>query len=192
MKRHFSILTALIAVLVIAAPYAAAQESTSTAAAAALTQLMEARKLEAIAARDPEQPGRYFAALYIPGSQLLVISSPYPVPALLDKRIAEGKYMDVYLDINGAPSHQGQFFVMDSQADGLRRVCEQDQPFDSTSRNGTAYLSFDGKWDAQQLTEEQYNARFVEDDARYAAILKVLAGSFDRTKTLTEARRGSE
>lgn len=181
MKRHFRIVAAVIAALVIGAPLATAQDSESSAAAAALVAQLEQRKIEAIAARDPQQPGRFIAALYIPGSQLLVMSSPYPVPAALDKKIAEGKFMDVYLDLNGLPSRNGQFFVVDSVADGLRRICEPDQPFDSTSREA-ANATFDGKWEAQQLNEEQYNQRFSEDDARYATMLRVLAGAF-RQKT---------
>ena len=53
-----------------------AQDSQSVSAAAALTALLDARKLEAIATRDPDQPGNFVAALYFSGSQLLVISSP--------------------------------------------------------------------------------------------------------------------
>ena len=182
MKRHFSLLAALVVLLGMTAPLVA-DDSPSAAAAAQLRALLEERKLEAIAVRDPEQPGQFVAALYIPGSQLLVISGPYPVPAILDKRIAEAKYMDVYLDLQSAVSHQGQFFVMDLEANGLQRICEKDQPFDSTSKDGANLVAFDGNWDAQQLTEEAYGTRYTEDEARYARMLKLLATVLTRSKT---------
>jgi hypothetical protein len=193
MKPHYKILIAVLVALGIAAPPASAQDSQSAAAAATLTALLDQHKLEAISARDPDQPGRFVAALYFPGAQLLVVSAPYPVPAVLDKRIAEAKHMDVYVDIHSAKTHEGQFFVVDPQADGIRRVCEQDQQFDSTSRNGGAHVSFDGKWQAQGLSDADYNARFTEDDARYAGMLAVLANALrPATAPTVAAQKGGK
>jgi hypothetical protein len=180
MKTSIKVVAAFIVVLMSTAPLAvaqAAQDSQSASAAAALTALLDARKLDAIATRDPDRPGNFVAALYFSGSQLLVISSPYPQPALIDKRIAAGDYRDVYVDLNSALSHDGQFFVMDLLGDGLRRACERDQPFDSTARNGASQVEFDGNWERQKLTETAYDARFGEDDVRYAHLLAALAGA---------------
>ena len=180
MKNSINVVAAFTVVLMSTAPLAVAQvaqDSQSVSAAAALTALLDARKLEAIATRDPDQPGNFVAALYFSGSQLLVISSPYPQPALLDKRIAAGDYRDVYVDLNSALSHEGQFFVMDLLGDGLRRACERDQPFDSTARNGVSQVEFDGNWERQKLTEAAYDARFGQDDVRYAHLLAALAGA---------------
>lgn len=201
MNDHSRITAAFLVALALAVPVAArddipptaspgapaartpAQESLSARAVATLTALLDQHKLEAIAARDPERPGQVVAALYVPGSQLLVVSAPYPVAAVLDQRLAEGKYMDVYLDLQAPLSHDGHFFVVDLLADGLRPVCERDQPFDSTARNGGKNVSFNGNWGAQQMTEAEYNTRFRDDDARYARILGVLAGVFTRMRT---------
>jgi hypothetical protein len=180
MKTSINVVAAFTVVLLSTAPLAVAQvaqDSQSASAAAALTALLDARKLDAIATRDPDQPGNFVAALYFSGSQLLVISSPYPQPALLDKRIAAGDYRDVYVDLNSALSHEGQFFVMDLLGDGLRRACERDQPFDSTARNGASQVEFDGNWERQKLTETAYDARFGQDDVRYAHLLAALAGA---------------
>ena len=180
MKTSINVVAAFTVVLLSTAPLAVAQvaqDSQSASAAAALTALLDARKLDAIATRDPDQPGNFVAALYFSGSQLLVISSPYPQPALLDKRIAAGDYRDVYVDLNSALSHEGQFFVMDLLGDGLRRACERDQPFDSTARNGASQVEFDGNWERQKLTEAAYDARFGQDDVRYAHLLAALAGA---------------
>lgn len=164
-----------------APPSAAVSQSAD--AAARLTALLDATKLDAVASRDPDQPGNFVAALYFPGSQLLVVSGPYSQPALLDKRIAAREFKDVYLDLSTALSHDGQFFVMDMLADGLRPACERDQPFDSTTRNGSGQVEFDGNWKRQQLTEKAYEARFTEDDARYGHLLASLAGVLRRSMT---------
>jgi hypothetical protein len=184
MKRFtlFAVLVALLAMAPATAPLAA-EDAESAAPAAALKTLLEQLQLEVFVVRDPEEPGRYVGVLYVPGSQLLVVSTPYPVPAALDKRIAEGKYMDAYQDIQTVRDRQGLFFVMDSLADGLRREPKLDQPFDSTSTDNSAPIAFDGKWKAQQLTEEQYEEAFATGDARYARMLKVLTTALARRTT---------
>ena len=62
---------------------AAAQGTRSAVAAKALAEAMDAAKLDSIAAPDPADPGTFVAALYFPGSQLLVVSAKYAVPPLL-------------------------------------------------------------------------------------------------------------
>jgi hypothetical protein len=181
MKRL--ILPAVIAAAVVAVPVRAAEDSQSAAPAAALRTTLERLKIDAIAARDPEEPGRFVAALYITGSQLLVVSAPYSAPAVLDKKIAEGRDMDAYLDIQSVSDHRGHFFVVDMNADGLVRICGRDQAFDSTTVESAAPLVFDGNWSAQKLSEDDYNAAFTRDDTRYARMLKVLGGALARKVT---------
>jgi hypothetical protein len=165
-------------ILAIAASVSSAerQESQSAEAAATLIRLLHERNLQTVAARDPEQTGRFVAALYFPGS-LLVISSTYPVPAVLEQRLAEQQYRDVYTDLHGAGLRDGRVFVTDLQANGLRRTREPDEPFDIVYRNGGDQCSYDGDWKEQQLTESQYNERFREDDAQYAHMLNVLVNA---------------
>ena len=158
-------------------------ESQSTAAVESLKALLVQQKLDAVAARDPEQPGRYVAAFYMPGSQLLVVSAPYAVPAAIDKKIAAGQYMDAYVDLQSVGDHSGHFFVVDMQADGLRKALKLDEAFDSTVIEGAAPVAFDGRWQAQKLTEEQYNARFAQDDQRYARMLGILRAALTRKTT---------
>jgi hypothetical protein len=193
MKLHYRILTGVLVALLTCTPLTAREdpdpESQSARPAAELTALLDQRGMDAIAAADPDDPGRVVAALYFASSQLLVISSPYPVPALLEKQLADRKFMDVYMDIQSARSHEGQFFVMDLQANGLRSSCEVDSPFDSTSRNGGTHVSFDGRFEPQQLTAEQYEVRFGEDDARYARMLTLLANALSEPAA-AGARKG--
>ena len=72
---------------------------------------------------------------------------------------------------------------MDMQADGLRKALRLDEAFDSTAIEGGTPVSFDGKWDTQNLTEEAYNARFNTDDARYARMLSILRAALVRKTT---------
>jgi len=156
------------------APPATGQESQSASAAATLTQLLGERKLDAIAARDPSQPDRFIAALQFPGSQLLVIASVHPVPAVVEQRLAQQQYRDVYTDLHGSTVREGRVFVTDLQANGLQRTREPNTPFDIVYRNGVDQASYDADWKGQKLTESQYNERFLKDDAEYARMLNVL------------------
>lgn len=184
MKRFTLAALAMFLATIPVTPRAAAQDvSQSAAPAASVRAMLEKLKLDAIVAKDPEAPGTYIAALYIPDSQLLVVNAPYAVPAAMDKWIADGKFMEAYQNIQSVLSHKGHFFVVDLQADGLKRVCEPDQPFDSASIDGGAPISFDGKWEAQKLTEDQYNAEFGKDDVRYARMLKVLVTELAKKTT---------
>ena len=162
----------------------AEEPSQSAVPAASIKALFEQLKMDSIAARDPEEPGRYIAALYIQDSQLLVITAPYSVPAALDRLIASGSYRDAYLNLQAVKEHRGHFFVVDSLADGLKKVPEVDQPFDSTTIDGAVMVMFDGKWDAQKLNEAAYNSMFAKDDARYARMLIILANELKKKTTV--------
>lgn len=160
----------------------AADQSQSAPPAAALKARMEQLKLDAVAARDPDEPGRYVAALYIPGVQLLVVSAPYPLASAIDKKIAAREFMDVYVDLQATRDRTGHFFVEDFEADGLRSA--SDAACDTTTSNGTTPVVFNGKWEAQQLTQENYEARLKRDDERYARMLKVLNAALARGTTM--------
>lgn len=169
--------------MAIAAPPAAGQESVSSARAAALTKQLDQHKLDAVAAPDPDQPGRFVAALYYPGAQLLAVSAAYPVPQVLQQRIADRKYRDAYMDLQGPETLQGRFFVMDLQADGLRHTRRNgDAAFDITYESGNQ-ASFDGDWKRQHMSRSQYDARFTADDKRYARMLAALERELTRAST---------
>ena len=89
------------------------QESKSTALAKELTQLLDAKKLEAIAAKDPSAPDLFVGALYYPGSQLMVVSARYLVPPILVEKIAKKEFMEVYTDLSSAGIEGSRTLVMD-------------------------------------------------------------------------------
>lgn len=184
MKRFiFAFIVAFAVAFALAALASAEQPSQSAAPAASVKALLEQLNMETFAARDPEEAGRYIAAMYIKDSQLLVVSAPYKVPAVLDRLIASGNYMEAYLNLQAVADHKGHYFIVDSLADGLKRVPEVDQPFDSSTIDGAVSVTFDGKWAGQKLTEAGYNQMFEKDDVRYARMLTILANELRKRTT---------
>lgn len=147
--------------------------SASATQARALVELMTSRGVQAIAAKDPQNAGRYVAALYVPGAELLVVSADYPAPAILDKRLKDGQYQEVYVDLQSTGSTTHKLFIEDLQANGLQAASAPNEPFDTVTDNGSD-LRFNGDWAAQHLTQDQYAARFTTMDARYADMLSAL------------------
>jgi hypothetical protein len=151
---------------------ASAQSSKSMAVAKELAAALDAKKLDAIAAKLPSDPDRYVAALYFPGVQLLVIAGKYPAPVLLDPRIAQKQYRDVYMELSGTVPKESKIFVLDMGAPGLSPK-KTDGYFDTWSM-GDKQIVFDGNWDAQKLSESDYNKAFTAADEEYAKILSAL------------------
>lgn len=152
---------------------AAAQDSKSAAVAKELVHQLEAAKLDGIAAADPTAPGSFVAALYIPGTQLLVVSAQYSAPPLLAERIAAKDYRSVYVDLQSASVRGTKVFVQDQGADGLTSRPDGDQPADSWDEKDKT-LAFDGEWRKAKLTEADYAKSFGDADERYTRMLQAL------------------
>jgi hypothetical protein len=149
------------------------QESKSAPLAKELTQLLDAKKIEAIAAKDPSAPDLFVGALYYPGSQLMVVSARYLVPPILVERIAKKEFMEVYTDLSSAAIEGSKMLVMDILADGLKP--KKDEGRFDTCDIGTKSWIFDGDWKKQKFTsEEDYLKAFAEADAAYAKALTAL------------------
>ena len=86
-----------------------AQAFLSADAACDLVYALDGSGLHAIATADPEEPGRFVAALYIPGSQLLVVSALHPSVDAVAYRISRREYREVYLDLQGSPTPEDKF-----------------------------------------------------------------------------------
>lgn len=164
----------LIATWVIGCPaWTFAQDSKSAALAKQLASALDAAKLDSIAAKDPASPNVYIGALYIPGFQLLAISAEYTAPALLDTKIGNKEYRDVYIDLNSAGSPASKVFVEDLGIDGLKPKREENRGFDSVEIGGKR-TSFDNDWRRQQLSEQDYMKAFSAGDERYTEMLTAL------------------
>ncbi len=159
---------------------AVAQEPKSVALAKQLTQLLDAQKLEAIAAKMPGDDETYVAALYFSGSQLLVVAAKYTVPVLLNDKLAKKDYRDVYIDLNSASVPESKCFIVDLGADGLRAKRDEGQGWDSYEQ-GTTKLAFDGDWKKVKMTEDQYTKAFNDADSRYAKMLSALIAQLQKT-----------
>ena len=152
---------------------AQAQESKSAALAKELTQLLDAKKIEAIAAKDPSAPDLFVAALYYPGSQMMVVSARYSVPPILAERLAKKEFLEVYTDLNSAAVEGSKMLVMDLQADGLKPK-KEDSHYDTCDIGAKNYV-FDGEWKKQKMaSEEVYLKAFAEADAAYSKALATL------------------
>src|SRR6266550_1289883 len=163
---------ALLVALSLSSP-AAAQESKSAPLAKQLAAALDAAKLDSVAAKDPSAPDVFFAALYFPGLQILVVSGKYSVPQLLTERVNKKEYRDVYLDLNGASAAESKIFIEDPGADGLKAKREENSAFDQCEVGGKRTM-FDGDWKKQKMSEQDYMKSFSSADDRYAEILTAL------------------
>lgn len=152
---------------------ALAQEPDSARVAKELSAALDAAKVDAIAAKDPSRAGTYVAALYFSGAQLLVITAQYSAPVLLDAKLAKKEYRDIYLDLYGAPMAGTKVFIEDFGPDGLKAKPDGDAAPDSYEAAGKR-TAFDGKWDAQKLSESEYQQTFTAAAGAYAKMLTAL------------------
>ncbi len=151
---------------------AGAQDLKSTDLAKQLTQLLDSKKLESIATAGTT-PGTYIAALYFPGTQLLVVSAQYTAPAMLAELIARKDFRGVYVELTSASVQSSKVLVMDAYANGLLPKPSGDQPPDSVDRAGTE-SKFDGAWKKAKITEADYMKAFADADAAYTHVLQLL------------------
>jgi hypothetical protein len=171
----------LLAVVLLASPFApaaSAQDSRSAALAKELTALLSEKKLESIAARAPSAQDQFVAALFYPG-QLLVVSARYTSPPVLMEKIARNEYRDVYIDLNSAAVPESRILFTDLGADGLKARREANQPFDTQDLNGKG-IRFDGNWREDKMSEADYMKAFAEADQNYTAALEVLIGALKK------------
>jgi hypothetical protein len=156
--------------IVIAVPASAgAQDSKSAPIARELTQLLEANKLDSIAAQDPS--GGFVAALHIPGTQLLVVSGKFPTPDGAMLRIKNKEYRDLYMDLQGAAIPGTRVFASDISCDGLA-FKGKDGVADSWDFANKSVI-FDGHKQAK-MSEEEYAKAYSDADTQYARILTLL------------------
>jgi hypothetical protein len=157
-----------------------AQDSKSGPLAKQLAAALDAAKLDSVAAKDPSAPDVFVAALYFPGSQLLVVSAKYSVPQLLDERLGKKEYRDVYIDLNSASVPASKIFIQDAGADGLRAKNAEGQASD-TYEVANKPMIFDGDWKKQKLSEQDYMKNFSSADERYSSILTALLAQLKKT-----------
>ncbi len=166
----------LVVVLGAAATARAADvPSKSEGPAKALAKLLEERKMDSAAARDPENKNQFIAVLYYPG-MLLLIAAPYAAPQIMEQSLAQKNYQDVYRDLNSATDPKTRFFVQDLSADGLHALRDEGHPVDSVDAPAVK-MAFDGEWKKKKVSEEEYMKAFATADAAYSRFLTILLDS---------------
>ena len=172
--RHRLIPAAALGVLFLAPSIALAQQSKSAALATELTGLLDQLKLDSVATQNADQ---FVGALYIPGTQLLVVSAKAPA-AQFAPLLKQKAYRDVYVDLNGFPDASKVFFS-DLGANGLRFKRENNQPYDTVDFGGKT-ISFDGDWGKAKLSEQEYTKAWQSYDDRYSQLLESLIAALKK------------
>lgn len=147
------------------------QDSKSAPLAKQLAQALDAAKMDAVAAPDPSTGG-FVAALYIPGTQLLVVSGKFANPEIGNHRISKSEFRELYMDLMGASEAASRQFVSDVSCDGFVFDPDGDGAADSWE-NGSKSLAFEGPKKAK-LSDDDYLKAFTDADAQYAHILQLL------------------
>jgi hypothetical protein len=150
-----------------------AQESKSAALATELTGLLDQLKLDSVASQYADQ---VVGALYIPGTQLLVVSAK--TSAHFDPMLKQKAYRDVYVDLNGIPDAT-KVFISDLGANGLHFKRENNQPYDSVDVGGKT-ISFDGDWGKAKISEQEYTKTWQSYDDRYCQFLQALIAALKK------------
>jgi len=171
---------ALLAVGVAVGPLASAgQDSKTGPLAQELTTLLSSQKRDAVAARLGSE--EFVAALYYPGTQLLVIKAKYAAPALLFEKIVSKNYKDAYLDLATASVANTKMMIEDMKSDGLHVARgNKNDPFDIVTNGTQAAVQFDGEYKKRKMSEEDYLKAFSDADSAYERMLTALVAELKK------------
>jgi hypothetical protein len=170
-------LVALLVTIVLGVPSLMfAQQSKSAALASELARLLDENKLDSIAAKSADQ---YVGALYIPGSQLLVVQAKYSVPEHMNLLLTQKAYRDAYIDLNSASDFKTKIFISDLGANGLRFKRENNLS-DTVDLPGNKSIAFDGDWDKAKISEAEYTKTYQSTDEQYSQMLQALIAALKK------------
>jgi hypothetical protein len=168
----------LLAAALLLAPTAAyAQDSKSAAAAGELVKLLDQMKMDTVAAA---QGDAFVSALYLPGSQLLVVRGTFTAPERAKVLIERKMYRDVYTDLNSAADSATKVFISDLGANGLQFRRQNNQPFDTADVAGKSY-TFDGDWGRAKISRDEYTKAWQDADEQYVQMLQALLQELRKT-----------
>ena len=155
--------------------------STSAAKAKELVALMQSKKLEAFAAKVPEQPARYVAVLLSAGVQMTLVASTYERFGDIDYRIYYKDFMNAYMDLRTGQLAKDRLIIEDHKCDGLLPVPGKEAAPDIVE-GGASPRIFDGDFadpkkratKPPKISPEEYLKLYTDNDATYAKLLDVL------------------
>lgn len=172
----FNLPFALFLASVVSAQLIDVRHFASPLVARELAHRLQNAALQAFATADPEQPGTFVAVLYVP-EQLLLVEAFHPDTAALQGRIAAGQYREAYLDLQGTPTPQARFFVLDANANGLLTARPGQGSVDVIDDGAGRALLLNG--DPQDVSAAEYEARLVAADTKYARLLQLLTAALE-------------
>ena len=169
---------ALAAILLLAPTVASAQESKSAAVAIEFVKALDAMKIDSYAVKGTS-PNEYVAALYFPGTQLLVVSAKFDSPSRADSLLQMKNYRDLYIELNSASLPQTKVFVADLSANGLKPR-KDGSLYDTVDIGGKSY-NFDGDWKKAKITEDDYTKAYSTTDEQYFQMIQALLGGLKKS-----------
>ena len=169
---------ALAAIVLMAPAVAFAQESKSAGAAIEFVKALDSMKLDSYAVKGTA-PNEYVAALYFPGTQLLVVSAKFDSPFRADSLLQMKNYRDLYIELNSASQQQTKVFVADLSANGLRPK-KDGSGYDTADIAGKSY-NFDGDWKKAKISEEDYTKTYSTADEQYSQMIQALLGGLKKS-----------
>lgn len=156
----------------------AATNAATSPLVAELTTLLQQHKLDTIASRMDGDT--FVAAMYIPGSELLVVSAKYAAPPLINEKILNKQYRDAYVDLSTASIIESKVLVEDLNADGLKATRAKGDPFDVVTRGAGTPMSFDGDWKKRSMSQDAYMEAFGKAETDYSLMLKALVAELKK------------
>jgi len=162
-----------LALCLVFATGAFAQEPKSAAPAKELAQLLASKKLDSIAARMPGTPDEFVGALAFPG-QLMVVWARSSAPAYVNEKLINKQYREAYIDLNSASILESRHFVTDLGPDGLRWKPETKQGPSDSHDLGNKTMRFDGNWREDKMSEADYMKAHAAADEAYSKAVQAL------------------
>jgi hypothetical protein len=157
-----------------------AEESRSAPLAKELAALMTQQKLDAFAAKNPNEPNMFVAALLFPGVQLLVVAGQPIAPAATQVQLDQKQYADIYTTLQQAVVPESKIFFQDLKADGLH--AKSPDAVDILYERVVTQTMFDGNPSKHHLTDAQYQQKFAAADAQYSQLLAILIDSLKQPR----------
>ena len=178
MKR--TLLSSVVAVLILCPSLAFAQAPASKSAplATELVKLLDSMKLDSVA--GSRSANEYVAAMYFPGSQLVVVNAKTTVPDRMKYLILQKSYKDLYVELNGAVDQASKTFISDLGANGLQFKREKNQPFDTVDAAGKS-MPLDGDWRKAKISEQEYTKIYQAHDEAYSQMLQALIDTLKKS-----------
>ena len=171
LPRPHSLIAAILCGVFSGSLFAAAREETKSAALAQeLSSVMRAAGLDAIALQDPAEPGRFIAAMLIPGVQLLTVTARHSSPDYVTWQIGQKQYREVYGLLQQGGLTDSRLFFQDLGVDGLPSS-GQDSVDVMYERGAQTIFNGDAKNGGGSKRDDEKKLR--QADAQYSRLLQL-------------------